>query len=340
MNFTHQSLSSMYDEATTLYHHLDQSTTTQGQQDAQQCMALFEQCNQAIRSESVFSENETLPDLSTRRLSYMLVPLRLAQLQDQVQVDLSNGPTPRLRLLQRSDIYFELFLRTCTAYKVAEDADVQRHQERLAQKSNGTDITSSMNRLTMNLSRQSAEVARQQKIDTFRRQTRSRKRMAEIERIKQKRQSRQSSASSASSGTVKNHALDDEYLLDGDDEELEREHVLLLLQSGARDALDTLDAHGQEIPMLAHMAQMREKQAQKGGNNKDPRIKAKREEQRKKQLLEEYKNRPGLSLTHISPDGSVRKEQLKSQVFRPGHNQPTMGLEEFADMEVADAMAR
>ena len=65
-----------------------------------------------------------------------------------------------------------------------------------------------------------------------------------------------------------------------------------------------------------------------------------KKEQRKKQLLEEYKNRPGLSLTHISPDGSVRKEQLKSQVFRPGHNQPTMGLEEFADMEVADAMAR
>jgi len=35
-----------------------------------------------------------------------------------------------------------------------------------------------------------------------------------------------------------------------------------------------------------------------------------------------------------------RKEQIKAGVFQPGHRQPTMSLEEFADMEVADALAR
>ena len=34
------------------------------------------------------------------------------------------------------------------------------------------------------------------------------------------------------------------------------------------------------------------------------------------------------------------RQQYKEQVFRPGHNQPTMSLEEFAEMEVAEAMER
>ena len=34
------------------------------------------------------------------------------------------------------------------------------------------------------------------------------------------------------------------------------------------------------------------------------------------------------------------KSQYQKQVFQPGHNLPTMSLEEFADMELADAMER
>jgi len=34
------------------------------------------------------------------------------------------------------------------------------------------------------------------------------------------------------------------------------------------------------------------------------------------------------------------KQQYQKQVFQPGHNLPTMSLEEFADIEVADALER
>ena len=34
------------------------------------------------------------------------------------------------------------------------------------------------------------------------------------------------------------------------------------------------------------------------------------------------------------------REQFKNQVFKPGHILPTMSIEEFADMEIADCMVR
>ena len=65
-----------------------------------------------------------------------------------------------------------------------------------------------------------------------------------------------------------------------------------------------------------------------------------KEKQRVAAALEEYANRPGLTVTHIGPDGSTQEERIRAGVFRPGWNQPTMSLEEFADLEVADAIAR
>ncbi|KAI2495450.1 Immunoglobulin-binding protein [Fragilaria crotonensis] len=53
----------------------------------------------------------------------------------------------------------------------------------------------------------------------------------------------------------------------------------------------------------------------------------------------------GLQLTHITKDTmtgqlNIRKEEIRSQVFRPGWNQPTMSLEELGEREVREAMAR
>ena len=90
---------------------------------------------------------------------------------------------------------------------------------------------------------------------------------------------------------------------------------------------------------FGHMMKMMGAQAQ-GRSPADPRMRAKREKERATQRMKEYQNRPGLSLTHIGPDGSIRREQLKAQVFRPGWRQPTMSLDELAEIEVRDAMAR
>ena len=54
----------------------------------------------------------------------------------------------------------------------------------------------------------------------------------------------------------------------------------------------------------------------------------------------EFVRGTGLTLTHIMADGTSRMEKLKSEVFKPSWNQPTMSLEEFADLELQDALAR
>ena len=53
----------------------------------------------------------------------------------------------------------------------------------------------------------------------------------------------------------------------------------------------------------------------------------------------------GLKLTRITKDGmtgqlQIRKEEIRSGVFKPGWNQPTMSLQELAEREVAAAMER
>lgn len=45
-------------------------------------------------------------------------------------------------------------------------------------------------------------------------------------------------------------------------------------------------------------------------------------------------------VTHVLPGGVTRREVVRANVFRPGHNLPTMSLEEFAEQEVQEAMAR
>ena len=39
-------------------------------------------------------------------------------------------------------------------------------------------------------------------------------------------------------------------------------------------------------------------------------------------------------------DRMTLKSQYQKQVFQPGHNLPTMSLEELGDMELADALER
>ncbi|KAF0687295.1 Aste57867_20961 [Aphanomyces stellatus] len=48
----------------------------------------------------------------------------------------------------------------------------------------------------------------------------------------------------------------------------------------------------------------------------------------------------GIEVTHINPKMEMKREVIKGSVFQPGHRLPTMSLEEYADRELDDALAR
>ncbi|RHY97385.1 hypothetical protein DYB37_001653 [Aphanomyces astaci] len=47
-----------------------------------------------------------------------------------------------------------------------------------------------------------------------------------------------------------------------------------------------------------------------------------------------------MEVTHINPKMEMKREVIRGDVFQPGHRLPTMSLEEYADRELDDALAR
>jgi len=118
-------------------------------------------------------------------------------------------------------------------------------------------------------------------------------------------------------------------MMDGYDEEsLERILELNILSVDMLDALDEWKQALRELPMLA---------TQLKTISMNPKEKQYREDSSKPSI-----ERPPLKLTHITQDSlsgklQIRKEEIRSNVFRPGWNQPTMSLEDLAEKEIRDA---
>ena len=133
-SFSGTPLPELYAQATQLFQAVESgagNSDNTHSQNVTQCIAMYEQCSSLVRANFIFSDNEILIDLSTRNLSYLLISLRLGQLQDYVTVDMgSSGPVGRLRLLQKSDLYYEQYLQRIMEYRLANVADVKRDETR------------------------------------------------------------------------------------------------------------------------------------------------------------------------------------------------------------------
>jgi hypothetical protein len=124
-----------------------------------------------------------------------------------------------------------------------------------------------------------------------------------------------------------------------DEDSLDRSAVLAGLKAWAVEALEELYSAPLELQMLDMHIQRQDRQRLEGGLPTDH-VTGERDERRNREL-----SGKSLQLTHITQNNTTgalqfRKEELQSQVFRPGWNQPTMTLQELGEREVADAMAR
>lgn len=114
--------------------------------------------------------------------------------------------------------------------------------------------------------------------------------------------------------------------LDGYDEEgLDRNLALAQLEISKHEAFDEWGSVLRELPMIERMI----KEVDSGSQAPQPQRASKK----------------GLAVTRITKDSMtgklvVKKDEVRSTVFRPGWNQPTMSLEELADREVKAALDR
>jgi len=138
----------------------------------------------------------------------------------------------------------------------------------------------------------------------------------------------------------------EEVLDDFDEETLDRSVAMTNLLLAKAEALDEWASSLRELPMIERMVQMEAQRQQmdkhSGNSSANHNSTNNNNDHRQK--------RPpapstGLQVTHITLDSNTnqlqfRKEEIKSQVFRPGWNQPTMSLDELAHRERDDAIER
>jgi hypothetical protein len=131
-------------------------------------------------------------------------------------------------------------------------------------------------------------------------------------------------------------------IMDGTDEEgLERSLALTSLQISKVDALEEWANTIRELPMIAMMLARSREVAQTNTNHRD--VNGSQDPRSRSRPLPSH-NEP-LRLTHITQNAAtgqleIRREEIRGRVFQPGWNQPTMSLDELAEIEVREAQER
>jgi immunoglobulin-binding protein 1 len=228
-----------------------------------------------------------------------------------------NSAAARLQSLERADALLSHYLTTCEKLHVLNESD-----------------TAAWQRLERGEAPFAPEQAREQKIARFKAQRASEKRLQEITsalRAAADTAAAASSSSSSSSSTTVSRQSD--AAAAAHREGLSRESHILQLESYAREALDELSNLSREKAMLVQMVTAESRSDSSSGAAHDERV---------RQSVNSAQGQ-GLEVTHLSKVGGqlrMQKEVVRANVFKPTVAPPTMTLEEFADIELADAMAR
>jgi hypothetical protein len=300
----------------------------------------FSACSDLVKREGRFSANEEADDVKTADLPYLLIDFFLGKLLMRT-TDIDR----RAVLLRSGCAHLSSFLQRLRALKLLSREDAAAF-DRLEGTADGTAAP-----LT-------AHARREAKMAGWRREKETREQLAAL--------AAELAASEKSGFGGADGAW--EALAAGGagagDEERTRQWLLLTLRGSAAKAVQDIEMAAREQTMLAHRAALA--RADGGPKPADDRMRSgaggrarpgarrlwggargggERRDDRRSDDSAERNARSGISLARIGPsalDGSlqVRREVLRDGVFRPAHNLPTMSLEDFADAEMADAIAR
>eukprot|EP00934_Nitzschia_sp_Nitz4_P004901 Nitzschia sp. Nitz4//scaffold131_size63436//16724//17860//NITZ4_006268-RA/size63436-processed-gene-0.114-mRNA-1//-1//CDS//3329535247//4891//frame0 len=276
-------------------------------------VGLLESVQQDVRALALFSPNdESIDDISTKSIRFLSVEHFLAM----ALVGLPTAPgkmTQRKRIILRSLELWASYLTNLEKLELLTADEAKEFRELLEENNSTSDI---------NPQRMPPGPNREAKIARFK----AKKQMQnEIQRLAALRERRQ------------RYGISAEEEMDGHDEEgLERTVVLKQLEMNKGEAFENWSQAQRELPMIEMMSKMEEERQEmqrRTGTSTEA-------DDRAKQPLS---GKP-LQLTHITKTAAgalqVKKEEIRSKVFRPGWNQPTMSLEELGEREYQAAVER
>jgi immunoglobulin-binding protein 1 len=274
----------------------------------QEAIPLLESVQRDAAALSLFSSNDTIEDASTKSIPLLALEHFLAM----ALVSLPAGPgmmqERRANVFNSLDLWAS-FLNKLERLELLSKDEVREYHDLMDE----TDPT-----------KLPPPVDREAKIARFKAKQQAKK---EAERLKSLRERRQRLGTST----------EDE--MDGHDEEsLERTVALTELSIFKGEALENWSSAKREIPMIEMMVKMEEER------QRTNRHQGEQSEQDDGQRRPPPSGKP-LKVTHITKNSGsgqlqIKREEIRSQVFRPGWNQPTMSLEELGDREVRQALER
>ena len=275
-------------------------------------IAQFDRCAEMTRAEGITSINEEADDMKTGDLQYLLTSYFVGELHMKICGRAYGREKERLAAVRRGRVHLVAFVEACERKHLLDDfalvdwrvlsGDIDEEASGAARR------------------RVDPRLARARKIEGYKREKEAQARRAEL--VKQREASQR-------------RGIDV-------DEERARELVMLEINSAIQRGLDDMRVADEEIRLLEYRVALDEDVPE--GDDRRGAAEATAADDRASQPLE---------VIHIDADGNrsaidvpqaatidVAAERFRDGVFRDGGSKPTMTLEEFADLEIADARAR
>lgn len=327
------------------------NTAASGSDDNKSCpisqaLVILEKLQEYVQTACIFSNNESLSDIQTSSLPLLAVEYHMAKAFLQLR---TNSSTCRNSHVQRALGLFHLFLDRCDSiegifddqvtaqYRSLPDVHDEEQEEEFSAATEGPGSNLPSRPFI-------PSVSRDEKIARYRQ---SKELKAKISKMNAQLEQR------------KRLDLQQHEELDGHDEDsLLRCMSLHELNDFALNAIEELYSCMTELQMLKMAVQFEKEQE----NRKHYRMSMDPSSSYSSRGVEDHLvesttrretahfHKPshmgkGMKLTQVLQDPMTgqlifKKQEIKSQVFRPGWNQPTMSLEQLAEKEVREAKER
>ncbi|KEY71496.1 hypothetical protein S7711_10734 [Stachybotrys chartarum IBT 7711] len=287
-----ESLQSLFDAAEEKRRTLDatyEATSPSYRADLSAALALYDRVQQRVAAAALFSPNESLDDLATSAMPYLLVHFHVAEL---VQKAPNLSPEQRTLVLRRARAAYEAFLRLVDAYGLVAGpyaALLERYRDDVE----GFAVVASKD----------PAARRNGKIASFRAEKQLGERLEALRRNPR--------------------------YLDHGDEEVVRELHVASVAAAVHATFQALDTLNRELPLLAQAPSPLAPSATTPDSDASARL-----DQPLRRLQSVFGQNAGPLLSTggkpLQPFTLVNtRANLARDAFRPGHNLPTMSIDEY-----------